>query len=79
MGDMEDGKGAAVAVLAAAAGLLIGANLGKIGVALRPVGQWIRKTAGAAYGGAAKFVLKRKEALEDAIAQARVKTAVQAE
>lgn len=68
MGDMEDGKGAAVAVLAAAAGLLIGANLGKI-----------RETAGAAYGGAAKFVLGRKEALEDAIAKVRVKAAVQAE
>jgi len=69
MGHLDNRRGtAAVAALAAAAGLLIGANLGKI-----------RKTAGAAYGGVAKFVLGRKEALEDAIAKARVEPAVQAE
>ena len=59
--------------LAGLAGLLVGANLGKIVVALGPVTQWIGKTTGATYGEVLKFVLRQKEAVEDTIAAARMK------
>jgi len=94
---MDNGtEAAAVAALAAAAGLVIGANRDKVVELLSPPVQWIGKTAGgaakfvlshpvrcigkmagAAFGGAFRLVLQQKEALEDKIAEARVKFAVQ--
>ena len=74
----EEKQAAALGALAGvAAGLAIGANLGKIVGALRRPGQWVRKTAGAAYGSVTKFLLQQKKALEDAMATAKEKGATQ--
>jgi len=72
-------QAAGLVTLAAAVGLVIGTNRDEVAVLLGPTVQGIGKAAGAAYGGALRFVLQQKEALEDKVAEAKVNAAAQEE
>jgi len=70
---------ASLATLAIAAGILAGRNLDKVAAFLGPTAQGIGKMAGAAFGGALKFALQQKEALEDMMVEVGAKDVVQEE